>query len=223
MRLVLLPLVAIAAVNAGAQTAEELEAQLLKFQRVYVERFGGGEGAEQVRDMVIAALQRTRLFVLTETPDRADAVLRGSAEDLVFTDTFQSGDSLSARTGVSVGRGSSSSRSGRSSVGLQGGISENENTRIQERKHEASASVRLVNRDGDIVWSTTQESQGAKYKSASADVADKITRRLQEDYERLLTVRRNPAAPATPAAKPAPGAAAPGAAATTKDATRPGH
>jgi len=43
----------------------------------------------------------------------------------------------------------------------------------------------LVNKDGDVMWSTTQESNGAKFRGASADVADKITRQLTADLERV--------------------------------------
>jgi hypothetical protein len=64
-------------------------------------------------------------------------------------------------------------------------VGENESTRIAERKHEAAAAVRLVNRDGDVVWSATKESLGAKFRGASADVADKITRQLLEDLQRV--------------------------------------
>jgi hypothetical protein len=159
--------------------------ELLTIRRVFVDTFHG-ENAPQIRDMVISSLQRSGLFVITENPDRADAVLRGSAEDLVFTDVFQSGESLNARVGVAAGRGASGgSRVGREFGSLQAAVGEQENTRIQERKHEASAAVRLVNRDGDVIWSTTQESQGAKFRSASADVADKIMRQLREDVEKL--------------------------------------
>jgi hypothetical protein len=35
------------------------------------------------------------------------------------------------------------------------------------------------------MWSTTQESNGAKFRGASADVADKITKQLTLDLERL--------------------------------------
>lgn len=175
--------------SPSANEPEALELQLPTVQRVYVEKFGGGESAAQLRDMIIASVQRLRVFVLTESPDRADAVLRGSGEDLVFTDVFQSGDSITARAGVSLGRGSSSSRTGRDSIGLQGAIGENDQMRIQERKHEATASVRLVNRDGDVIWSTTQESQGAKFRSASADVAEKVARQLQQDLERTRNRR----------------------------------
>ena len=45
------------------------------------------------------------------------------------------------------------------------------------------AAVRLVNKDGDVIWFTTQESLGAKFRGASADVAEKITAKLKEDFE----------------------------------------
>lgn len=157
--------------------------QLRQIRRLYIDKFGGGEAASQVRDMVIDALSRARLFVVTENPEKADAILRGSAEDLVFTDVFQSSDGVSARTGVSLGRGSTNSRN-RESLAVSGGVGDQESTRIQERKHEASASVRIVNRDGDVIWSTTQESLGGKFRSASADVAEKISRALIADWKR---------------------------------------
>jgi hypothetical protein len=47
------------------------------------------------------------------------------------------------------------------------------------------AAIRLVNKDGDVIWSTTQESNGAKFRGASADVADKITRQLTADVDRV--------------------------------------
>lgn len=167
---------------------EDLGARLARVRRLYVDRFGGGEGAAQIRDMVIASLQRAGLFVITENPDRADAVLRGSAEDLVYTDVFQSGEAVGARSNVSGGRGSGFRNRVYGAMGA--GVSDSENVRTQERRHEASASVRIVARDGDVLWSTTQESQGAKFRSASADVADKITRQLLADLEKL---QRRPA------------------------------
>ncbi len=162
---------------------EEPARRLLQVRRLYIDRFGGGEGAAQIRDMVIASLQRSGLFVITENPDRADAVLRGFAEDLVFTDVFQSGEAVGARSNAAGGRGASTRN--RVFGALGSGVNESENVRIQERRHEASASVRIVARDGDVLWSTTQESQGAKFRSASADVADKIARQLVADLERI--------------------------------------
>jgi len=49
--------------------------------------------------------------------------------------------------------------------------------------------ARLVNREGDVIWSTTQESLGAKFRGASADVADKITKQLVEDFRRARVER----------------------------------
>jgi len=172
----------VCAAAARGQAAEDLSGELLGLKRVFIDKFGGGEGSAQLRDMVIASLQRARLFVVTENPDRADAVLRGSGEDLAFTDLFQSGETVGARGNISGGKGTSSKT--RDYLSLGSGVNESESTRIQERKHEASASVRLVNKEGDVIWSTTQESLGAKLRSASADVADKITRQLVQDYER---------------------------------------
>jgi hypothetical protein len=174
---------------------------LASVKRIYVEKFGGGESAAQIRDMVIASIQKSRLFVLTENPDRADAILRGSAEDLIFTDVYQSGESIGARGSItgSSAEGVNSRNYSRNSIGLNAGVTEGESSRIQERKHEASASLRLVNRDGDIVWSTTQESQGAKFRSASADVADKVARQLAADYEKLKIPKAPPASPSAPA------------------------
>ena len=44
--------------------------------------------------------------------------------------------------------------------------------------------MRLVSSDGDVIWSTTQESRGAKFKGASADVADKIVKQLLHDLDK---------------------------------------
>jgi hypothetical protein len=63
-------------------------------------------------------------------------------------------------------------------------MGENESYRATERRHEAAAAVRLVDKDGDVIWSTTQESTGGKFRGASADVADKITQALKGDFER---------------------------------------
>lgn len=161
--------------------------QLRKIRRLHVEALSGGEASVQIRDMIIVSLQASNLFLITENPERADAFLRGTAEDLVFNDTFQSSESLGLRSGFSMGRGAANGRnSERESASI--GVSQNENTRIQERKHEAVAAVRIVSKDGDVLWSTTQESLGAKFRGASADVAEKITRQLKTDMERAIRV-----------------------------------
>ncbi len=168
--------------------------QLLTIHRVYVDHLTGGETAAQMRDILISSLESSKLFILTENADRADVTLRGAAEDLVFTETHSSSDSLNARANVGSGRSSSSSRS--ASAGA--GAGENESDHSTERRHEAIAAVRLVNKDGDVIWSTTQESLGAKYRGASSDVADKITARLKDDFERARKIAGQASRPAQP-------------------------
>lgn len=164
---------------------------LLELKRVYVERLTGGESADQLRELIIASLHNSKLFVLTEDSEKADAFLRGAAEDLIYTDQFQSSDSLNMR--ATTGTGSRSSNAGtlgnlaNRSAGVT--VGESEAVTIHERKHEAMASVRLVNKDGDVIWSTTQESGGAKFRGAGVDVAEKITRQLVEDFAKAKRER----------------------------------
>src|ERR1051326_3655191 len=159
--------------------------QLLTIRRVYVDRLTGGETAAQMRDILISGLESTKLFILTENQDRADVLLKGASEDLVFSESFSSSDSLNAR--MNVGTGRTSTRSAGPYGGLGAGESESEHA--TERRHEAVAAVRLVNKDGDVIWSTTQESEGAKFRGASLDVADKITSKLKEDFEKARKLR----------------------------------
>ena len=158
--------------------------QLLTIKRIYVDRLTGGETAAQMRDILISSMAGSELFILTENADKADVTLRGAAEDLVFTDTHTSNDSVNARANIGSGK-SANQRPVSAGVGL--GESESEHS--SERRHEAIAAVRLVNKDGDVIWSTTQESLGAKFRGASADVSDKITARLKEDFERARRLR----------------------------------
>ena len=74
--------------------------QLLQIRRVYVDHLTGGETAAQMRDILLSSLESSKLFVLTENPERADVTLKGAAEDLVFTEVHSSSDSLNARTNV---------------------------------------------------------------------------------------------------------------------------
>jgi hypothetical protein len=180
MRVLLLCLIALAGRAEG----------LLELKRVYVERLTGGESADQLRELIIASLHNSKLFVVTEDAEKADAFLRGAAEDLIYTDQFQSSDSLTMR--ATTGAGARSANSGvlgnlaSRATGVT--VGENESVNIHERKHEAMASVRLVKRDGDVIWSTTQESGGAKFRGASVDVAEKITRQLSEDFAKARRV-----------------------------------
>ena len=168
------------------QTPEEEAAEhLSKVRRIYIAILTGGDAALQLRDLLMTSLHNSKQFVITEDEDKADATLKGAGDDDVFTDTFQSSEGINAHTQI----GSSSSEGLRnyanSSSSHSGGltIGENDSRRDEQRKHEAIATVRLVSKDGDVIWSATAESMGAKFLGASADVADKIAKRLVTDYK----------------------------------------
>ncbi|MBV8810296.1 MAG: hypothetical protein JO033_16630 [Acidobacteriaceae bacterium] len=180
--------------KSGAQTSVD---SLLTVKRIYVAQLTGGVAADALRDLIISSIDSTKLFILTDNEERADAILKGAADDRTFTDTFDSASGVSTRE--NGGKTSSGSTGISRAGGIYGGLSvgDNEAHHIKERKHEAYATVRLCNKEGDVLWSTTQESSGAKFRGASNDVAAKIARQLSLDVEQA---RRAEAAPTT--AKP---------------------
>lgn len=174
---------------------EETAAQLAKVRRIYIDILTGGDDALQMRDLLMTSLQNSKQFIITEDEDRADATLKGAGSDDVFDDTFQSSEGVNAHS--QIGEGSSegtrnyASSSSNHSWGLT--VGENESRRTDERKHEALATVRLVNKEGDVIWSATAESLGGKFMGASADVADKIAKRLAADYKQARKLAAEPA------------------------------
>ena len=192
-------------VGSRAVELKPADVTLAKVRRIFVDQLGGGKESDQLRDMIVAALQNAGLFVITENPERADASLKGSGDDKIYTEQHNTSDSIGVRAGnssgdrtaTSIGTATSSDRS------MSAGIDSKESSNIQERHHEARASVRLVSTEGDVIWSTTQESNGAKFRGAMADVADKIAHRLIDETKRARSV-----AASTPPLQTAPGPAA---------------
>lgn len=178
-------------------------------KRVFVEQLGGGQNSDQMRDMIISAIQNTGLFVITEKQDSADAIVRGSSDDKTYTEDHNTSESVGLHTSTGSGSSSSNTTSGgtstRKNLGL--GITDNETSHIEDRRHEASAALRMVNSDGDVIWSTTQESGGGKFRGAMADVAEKITRQLVSDVNKARKLAARTEALSTPAsALPTPAA-----------------
>jgi len=167
---------------------QETLAQLTKVRRIYVDILTGGDSALKIRDLLMSSIQASKLFIVTEEEDKADAVLKGAGHDEVFTDSFQSSDNINAHSQLSLALGSNSSStvnqrySDRNNISF--GAGESESRKTEERRHEAIATVRLVNKDGDVIWSATEESLGAKFVGASVDVVEKITKKLSADYRR---------------------------------------
>jgi hypothetical protein len=157
-------------------------AGLLDVRRVYVGQLGGGVQAGALRELIIASLDSTKLFILTENAERADAILKGAADDKTFTDTYDSYEGVGGHD--SLGKTGNALTTKIGSASAANTLNDNESHHARERKHEAYATVRLCNKDGDVLWSTTQESLGAKFRGASADVAAKIAHQILLDYQR---------------------------------------
>ncbi len=189
-------LVAGCASTLFAVQAKDDVTPLAAVKRIYVDQLGGGGQSDQLRDMIIAALQNSGLFIITENPDRADATLRGSADDKIFIENHSTEDSIGMHTAVAKGQSSSEGGIGRTSSSTHSsfgtGLTDSESSHIEERRHEADASVRLVDVNGDVIWSTTQESPGGKFRGAAADVADRVARNLVEAVQKARSASATP-------------------------------
>lgn len=170
-------------------------ASIKEIKRIYVDSFGDDPVAAQIQAMVVTQLLQSGKFVVTENSQKADAFLKGAGVEKTSVENH------SYESGTAAGR-SSGGYSG-SIYGSSGGFSSagaaiNDASSSSETVNDARVSVRLVNQDGDVLWATTQESKGAKYKGASADVADKVVRQLIRDVEKA---GKTTAVPETAAAK----------------------
>jgi curli biogenesis system outer membrane secretion channel CsgG len=169
---------------------EEMSEKLLKAKRIFVESFGEDSTNKTLQSMIVDALRSSHRFIVTENKEKADLTLKGAALEKTSQELHAIG-SATAVAGAAGGHsasivGSGGSVSGSSSGGFAArslGIEDSQAS--TETINDARVAVRLVSSDGDVVWSTTQESKGAKYKGASADVSDRIVKQLIRDIERL--------------------------------------
>ncbi len=199
MRLLFASLLAVTVLRAAEPDKEEEKkaperepATLATVQRVFIDHLGPALGADEIHDMLAATFARQHLFIVTDTEERADAILRGTASDLIYQEEHESNDSINAHAQASDGHSGYYGGSANKSTGLS--IGETEHSRNTERVHEALAAVRLVNRDGDVLWATSQESRGAKFRGSSADVADKIAHDLASEMRRARADAKQPTA-----------------------------
>ena len=176
--------------------ASVLNAKLLTVTRIYVDDFGPDPVTKQIQAMVINSISESKRFIITENKDKADAILKGTA--LEKTSQEFHGLNEKAVAGSSHGAASSevsgSVSNGTGSISGSGHafhigslVGADDSTASSETINDARVAVRLVAADGDVIWSTTQESHGAKYKGASADVADKVVKKLMIDLDKLQT------------------------------------
>lgn len=191
LRAIVVLLTATVAVGAAAEPLSLADQQLKKLsavRRLHLEELDG-DGAHAIRDLLAAAIHSRGLFVLVEDAASADAYVRGSAEDLIFTDYQR------YRSGINVrGAASSSQReSGESNYGSASfGVGDNEDSDRRERKHEALIAVRIVLNNGEVVWAAARESNGAKFRGAAADVAHGIAEELEAAVAKARQLAQRP-------------------------------
>ena len=173
-----------------ARIDPEIADKLLKVKRIYVDSFGDDALSKSLQGMVINALTASKRFIVTENKEKADAVLKGGA----LEKTSQEFHSLGEGAHVATASGGQSSSITGNAAGVSGSshggfiaraMGAEDSVASTETVNDARLAVRLVAADGDVIWTTTQESKGAKYKGATADVADKMVKQLLRDLEKL--------------------------------------
>jgi curli biogenesis system outer membrane secretion channel CsgG len=173
----------------GPASADDPTA-LLKVKRIYVDSFGDDIISKELQSMIVSSLVATKRFKVTENREKADAIMKGVALEKTSQELHAYGESTSV--GGAAGGGSSSiggsggSFSGSSSGGFVARhMGTSDSAAHTETVDDARIAIRLVSPDGDVIWTTTQESKGAKYKGSSADVADQCVKQLVKDVSKL--------------------------------------
>ncbi len=126
-------------------------------------------------------------FIVTENREKADSVLKGTAIQRTSQELHSTSEGTSVAT---VGGAATATRTAGSAVIGGLGLGTADSSTSTETIDYAAVSVRLVASDGDTIWSTTQESRGAKFKGAGADAADKIVKQLVRDIEKASKERK---------------------------------
>jgi curli biogenesis system outer membrane secretion channel CsgG len=176
----------------ASQTAKDADdaSALVRVKRIYVESFGDDIISKELQSMIVSSLTATKRFKVTENREQADAILKGVALEKTSQEVHAYGEGTSVGTAGGGGHSEISGSGGTFSGSSGGGfiarhMGTNDTSLNTETINEARVAVRLVNLDGDVIWTSTQESKGAKYKGASADVADRCIKQLVRDVEKL--------------------------------------
>src|SRR5579863_5294215 len=133
---------------AAAQTVQS-SVDLLKVKRIFVDNFGDDPASKEMQSMIVSALVASKRFVVTENRARADAILKGVALEKTSQEIHAYGDATavgSARCGVSTSGGGFAAHH----AAIQ------DSSVNSETIDRSRVSVRLVNADGDVIWTTTQ-------------------------------------------------------------------
>lgn len=143
----------------------ESKEKLLKAKRVFVDSFGDDLFSKSANAIVMDAFNASKRFIVTESKEKADLILKGAALERSSQETHALQSSTAAG-------------------GIGGGAAIKDAQAATETVRTTSLTVRLTSQDGDVVWSTSQESAGSKYKGATTDAADKVIKQLVRDLDR---------------------------------------
>jgi curli biogenesis system outer membrane secretion channel CsgG len=179
------------------------EVKLLSIKRIYVDSFGDDPISKQVQAFVITDLSESNRFTVTENKEKADAILRGTGLEKTSQEyhAYHSGTAVGAAAGSHSGSLDGSWVDGTGSIhgSSSGGFAAhsaaiNDSSASTETINDARIAVRLVDSDGDVIWAASEESNNSKYKSATADVADRVVHKLLRKIE--ILENKTSAAPA---------------------------
>lgn len=176
----------VAATTEGTDGAAIRQAALFAVKRVCVAALSGDEKfAKQVQDMLISSLVATKRFRITENCDRADATLKGTATENKEVVSRLEDEGIGFGKKVAGANGSWNQSGGSVSAGAAGvaGIA-SETLASSTVKNNTNLALRLVDKDGDVIWATTQESTGSKMKGPAADLADRAVKQFIRDVEK---------------------------------------
>jgi len=156
----------------------QTDSSLLNVKRIYVELAGDDPITQHLRDILIAGLQATKRFIITENRERANAILKGSIK--------QEKTRVVRGSSERIGVGGVSAAADREAAALSGVVvGEQEADISSDVRREITIAVRILNLDGDVLWATVQESKGGKFKRPEADAVDKVVKALLQEIARL--------------------------------------
>ena len=147
---------------------QAVDPRILHIQRLCIHRFGEDALGVQVQEMVIAKLFESKRFSLTENCDTAQGALKG------FITERSKHASNSESESVSFGQGSA-----------------HESLSSSQTKEQAVVTLRLVDKEGNIIWAISVESTGGKTKGAIGDAAERAVRRFLRDRDRAEKQRQS--------------------------------
>jgi curli biogenesis system outer membrane secretion channel CsgG len=180
------------------------EMKLVHIKKIYVDSFGDDPISKEVQAFVITDLTDSNRFTVTENKEKADAILRGAGLEKTSQEFHAHGEGTAVAGAAGSHSGSvdgswdayGGSVHGSSSGGFAAhSAAISDSSASTETINDARISVRLIDQDGDVIWAASEESNNSKYKSATADVADRVVHKLLKKIEVLERQTSNPGTP----------------------------